>query len=156
LLVPQDLGEEISPGEQAYALDGYTRSSEPYFAYAYVSSLSTSFTAFKLPGRGTLSMHGLHLTTGTQSQWQRFPESTTVRVFVARSLRIGGQPVEELLSQPLTIDAAVDIEMGEVASKQVAKWLPRPDSNVDIDFDLESSWIQTISVPSPPKDEVER
>ncbi|WP_255215870.1 hypothetical protein [Pseudenhygromyxa sp. WMMC2535] len=68
-------------------------------------------------------------------------------MYVARSLRVGGRAVEDLLAQRLKIGAEVEVDLAaEGHLEHVASWLPEAESKVDLGLEIESVWVQSLSV----------
>ena len=126
--------EDPAPGGEEVELQIFKLSEAP--PVIVVEGVGGHFWAVRLPGGGTLRLRNLRI----QSWWDVVPDTTLLRMIVAREVLLGERPLAEVVGQSLDSASGADALAPEGAGDdRVAKfWHPPDEKRVAVRFEEES------------------
>jgi hypothetical protein len=139
--------EDPAPGGELSELQVYELSERP-MAFI-IKGVGANLWAVKLPGGGTMTLRNLKIS----SWWDEVPATTTLRMIVARELRLGERPLDEVVGQFLLSSSGFVGEAPESAADPRAdKFWHMPDNSaVALTIDEESRVEVVVALDVPAK-----
>lgn len=118
--------EDPAPGGAESELQLFKLSEAP--AVIVVKGVGSNLWAVRLPGAGTVTLRGLKI----DSWWDEVPETTLLRMIVARELRVDGRPIAEVVGRSLDSASGADVAAPAGAGDERALefWHPPGDDRV--------------------------
>jgi hypothetical protein len=105
----------------------------------FVQAIGANLQAVKLPAHGIVTLRRLTI----DSWWDKPHDSTEIEVMVARSIKIGGSPLEELGVGLSASGADVEIPRGV---DHATFWHPKEHEHATVAFDVESRTRISVSL----------
>jgi hypothetical protein len=136
---PYANSSEPAPGGSEREIQWFALSKRPRVVIAY--GVSGNFLAIRLAGDARVAISRLWI----ESWWEDVPESTEIRVLVAREVTVGGARLASLADADPTSTSASVTAASDVADERVEKiWHPPGDQSAAIAFDVESQAAVTV------------
>lgn len=132
--------QDPAPGGEEVELQIFKVSEKP--AVVMVEGIGGHFWAVRLPGGGTLTLRNLRI----QSWWDEVPETTQLRMIVAREVLLGERGLADAVGQSLDSASGADALAPEGAGdpRVVKFWHPADEQPVMVRFEEESRVEVTV------------
>lgn len=138
--------EDPAPGGELSELQVFKVSEAPA---VIIKGVGANLWAVRLPGGGTMTLRNLKIS----SWWEEVPATTTLRMIVARELRLGERPLEEVVGRRFESQTGVDVKGPESAAdpRADAFWHTPDNSAVALTIVEESRTEVVVALDVPAK-----